>query len=341
MAAIGLVALAACSSGHSTAPPKAPASPPAATTAGTARSGAIASAGCTGPTTAEVTNQRDSLKVGGASRVYLLTTPPAHKVPEPVVVDFHGYGEGAPTESLTTQFGALGQRDGFLVVFPNGTGTPVAWDTSTKPGNPDVTFVRSLLNHLDATQCVDTARVYATGLSQGAFMTSTMACVMSDRFAAFAPVAGIELPAHCPTRTPEPMLAFHGTADPILHFNGGLGRQVLKDDLTVNPRPLPKLPKAKLDGPGYPAHVRAWAKRDGCGSNPTDTKLSPHVIHRVYPCPPGTAVEFDIILGGGHSWPGSEISREISQFVGHTTTEINATNTIWSFFQKFHLTKVG
>jgi polyhydroxybutyrate depolymerase len=334
--AIGLVlVVTACSSSHhpvSPAAPTAPAAPQAAV-------GAIRSAGCQVAPSAKVTNQRDTLTVGGSQRNYLLTTPAPHQLPDPVVVDFHGYGEGAATESLTTQFGALGQRDGFIVVFPNGTGTPIAWDTSTKPNNLDVRFVAQLLDHLEATQCVDEARIYATGLSQGAFMTSTMACVMSQRFAAVAPVAGVELPTPCPTTRPVPILAFHGTADPILHFNGGIGRKVLADDLSAHPHPLPKLPRARLNGPGYPAHVKAWAAKDRCGTTASDTRPTPQVIHRVYPCPAGVAVEFDIILGGGHSWPGSTLSAEIASFVGPTTMEINATSVIWAFFQRFHLTK--
>jgi polyhydroxybutyrate depolymerase len=279
--------------------------------------------------------------VSGAARDYLLTTPPPHQRPDPVVVDFHGFGEGDQTESLTTQFGPLGQHDGFLVVFPDGTGTPIAWDTSTHPGNPDVHFVAALLDHLEATQCIDESRIYATGLSQGAFMTSTVACVMSERFAAVAPVAGVELSKPCPTSRPVPILAFHGTADPILHFNGGLGRAALADALHAHAQPFPKLPKTRLDGPGYPAHVKAWAAKDGCGPTPIDTRLSAHVIHRVYSCPIGAAVEFDIIIGGGHSWPGSAFSAEIAQFVGHTTTEVSATTAIWSFFQQFHLDGPG
>jgi len=300
--------------------------------------GAVPSAGCKAATPApSVTGQRDAIAVAGTSRTYLLTTPPAHRQPDPLVVDFHGFGEGAPTESLTTGFGTLGQRDGFVAVFPSGTGTPIAWDTSTKAGNPDLRFVAALLGRLEATQCIDEARVYATGLSQGAFMTSTVACVMSRTFAAVAPVAGVQLPRHCPTERPVPLLAFHGTADPILHFNGGIGRKVLAADIHAHPRPLPKQPAPHLFGAGYPANVRAWAVKDGCGTTPTDTRVSAHVIHRSYPCPPGVEVEFDIIVGGGHSWPGSPISAAISAFVGHTTMEINATNTIWAFFRGFHL----
>jgi polyhydroxybutyrate depolymerase len=275
------------------------------------------------------------------ARTFLLTTPPPHPTPAPLVVDFHGYSEGATTEALATQFSPLAQKDGFLVVFPNGTGTPIAWNTSIKASNPDLHFVTAMLNHVEATECVDEARVYATGLSQGAFMTSTMACVMSSRFAAVAPVSGVQLPKGCHPSRPVPILAFHGTSDPILHFNGGLGRQVLEDDVTVNPKPLPKLAPARLNGPGYPATVKAWAAKDGCGTTATNHRLSAQVIHRAYPCPAGVAVEFDIILGGGHTWPGSAFDNEIRRFVGNTTMELNATTTIWSFFQQFHLGPVA
>lgn len=319
--------LTACSSAHSTSHLSSPVTTAAST----------ASAGCRAAPTGRVTNQPGSLRVGGAERSYLLTTPSPHRRPEPLVMDIHGYGEGASTESLTTRFGALGQQDGFVVVFPNGTGTPIGWDTSTRPGNPDVHYLAALLRHLEATQCIDEARVYATGLSQGAFMTSTLACVMSGSFAAVAPVAGVQLQRPCPITRPVPVLAFHGTADPILHFNGGLGRRVLADDLRAHPRPLPALPHARLNGPGYPAAVRAWAAKDGCRPTPTDVNLSPHVIRRSYHCPPGTAVQFDIIIGGGHSWPGSAISAAIAPFVGHTTMEINATTAIWAFLQHYQL----
>jgi polyhydroxybutyrate depolymerase len=333
-AGVGLLLLvASCSSSHHASS----ATPPGGASTPGAPAGVVASAGCTAAVTPKVTSKRELLRVAGTTRNYLLTTPPPHQQPDPLVVDFHGYGEGDVTESLTTQFGALGQQKGFDVVFPNGSGTPIAWDTSTKPGNPDVRFVASLLGHLEATQCIDEARIYATGLSQGAFMTSTMACVMSTTFAAFAPVSGIELSSPCPATRRVPILAFHGTDDPILHFNGGVGLKVLADDLHAHPHPLPKLPKARLNGPGYPANVKAWAAKDGCQPTPTDTKPSPHIIHRTYSCPPGAAVQFDIIIGGGHTWPGSAISAAIAPFVGPTTMEINATSAIWTFFTQFHL----
>jgi len=286
-----------------------------------------------------VTNRLAQVTVSGATRTYLLTTPAPHRQAAPLVLDFHGYGEGDYTESRTTQLGALGQRDGFITAFPEGSGTPVAWDVSTQAGNRDLGFVGALLDHLEATQCIDMSRVYATGLSQGGFMTSTLACAMSARFAAFAPVDGVRMPMPCHPARPVPILTFHGTADPILKFNGGIDLRVIEHDLQAQPGPLPKLPPTHVNGAGIPATVRAWAAKDGCNPTPTDTRVSPHVIHRVYQCPTGAALEFYIVVGGGHTWPGSALDAQLVRFVGPTTRELNASQTIWAFFQRFRLTR--
>lgn len=280
--------------------------------------------------------------VGATARWYLESSPPhlSKGHPVAVVLDFHGLDEGAGLEALTTQFGPFAQKHGFIAVFPQGTGTPVQWDTKgTGPTNPDLEYVAQLLDHLEATQCVDETRIYATGLSDGAFMTSLLACSMSNRIAAFAPVSGVQLPSLCAATHPVPILAFHGTGDPILYFNGGVGTEVLQHavGLQSGPPPTVTLPPVHLNGPGYPATVAAWAKRDGCMPKETDTMIASHVIRRSYRCPAGTAVEFYIILGGGHSWPSSVFSQEIGAVTGPTNFQVNATDVIWKFFKGFQL----
>ncbi len=272
--------------------------------------------------------------------MYLISTPPraSDNRPYPLVLDFHGLGEGAQLEALTTQFGPLGQKDGFISVFPQGSGDPAHWDSMYSPSNPDLAFVSEMLDQIEATWCVDETRIYSTGLSDGAFMTSLLACAMSNRIAAFAPVSGVELPSPCVASRRVPILAFHGTADPILYFNGGYNSALLTHLFGgKGPAPAVSIPPAKLDGPGYPATVASWARRDGCQSAPVDTKVSPHVILRVYRCPAGTAVEFYIVLGGGHAWPGSKFSQLIASVTGPTTFEINASTIIWNFFRKFQV----
>ncbi len=286
---------------------------------------------------------RQDITVDGVARWYLLTTPPTPTgaAPLPLVVDLHGLAEGATLHADTSQFGPKAQTDGFIVVFPEGTGTPVAWDiapsTSAHP-NHDIDFMNAMLDAVEAQHCVDTSRVYADGFSDGALFTSLLACTMANRFAAFAAVAGIVVPSPCDPGRKVPILAFHGTADPILYFNGGLGTAVLNHALGSGPAPTTTAaPPTELDGKGYPANVKAWAAKDGCHLTPTDTEVRAHVVMRSYRCPPGVAVEFYIVLGGGHAWPGSQVSASLKAITGPSTFEIDATDIIWKFFQRFRL----
>jgi polyhydroxybutyrate depolymerase len=291
---------------------------------------------------APVTEVRQDITVDGAARWYLLTAPAARPgVPLPVVVDLHGLSEGAVLHARTTQFSAEAMANDFIVVFPNGTGTPVGWDiapaTAAHP-NHDIDFMNAMLDTLETNLCVDKSRLYATGLSDGALMTSLLACTMANRFAAFAPVAGVVMDSPCRPGRRVPILAFHGTADPILHFNGGVGTAVLNHALGSGPAPPPTtLPPADLHGAGYPSFVRAWAAKDGCSLRSTDKRVGAQVILRTYPCPPGAAVEFYIVVGGGHAWPGSKVSAALASITGPSTFEINATDLIWKFFRQHRL----
>jgi polyhydroxybutyrate depolymerase len=319
----------------------------------------VPSAGCRLAPGPAVTHQQQNMTIQGVSRFYLLTTPapstpsptPSKRtssvtagspIPRPLVVDFHGLAEGATLHAQTSQFGELGQKDGFVAVFPNGTGSPVQWKaTDQAPTNPDLEFVTALLKQVESSQCIDTSRVYASGFSDGSFMVSLLACTMSNTFAAIGAVSGLQLPKPCRTTRRVPIITFHGTADPILYFNGGIGTGLLNSlfgqggstssSTTTTTRP------ARLRGPGVPATVQAWAEKDGCNPGPTDTRSSSQVILRAYACPPKTSVTFYIILGGGHAWPGSTFSQSISKITGFTTFQINATATMWSFFQRFRL----
>ena len=110
-----------------------------------------------------------------------------------------------------------------MVAFPNGTGEPVKWDANpSSDPNQDLAYFDQLLDQLETDLCIDTSRVDVTGLSYGAIMTSFLTCVRTDDFAAVAPVAGITVPADCEPSRPMPVITFHGTADPILKFNGGV-----------------------------------------------------------------------------------------------------------------------
>jgi polyhydroxybutyrate depolymerase len=341
-AAVSMVALLAggCSGGDDGEPTDARETSTEAAAEGAA---AVPSPGCDRGATAPADLAEGSIDVRGAARRFLLSAP-AHEEgsdPLPLVLDFHGLAEGADIHAEMTQLGPLGVEEGFVTVFPHGTGEPVRWDVGTDPtANDDLTYVDALLDHVGRERCIDTSRVYATGLSNGAMMASAVGCAMADRVAAIVPIAGILLPEPCEPARPVPVLTIHGTADPILLFNGGIGTEVLDsalgggggDGTTTTTAP------PDLDGPGYPETVRGWAALDGCDPDSAeDERISDGVVRRTFDCPEDTPVEFIIVEGGGHSWPSSAFSRSIENVVGHTTFEVDASAELWAFVRQFHL----
>jgi polyhydroxybutyrate depolymerase len=325
------------------------------TTPSTASTATPSTASTATSTATSTVEQRHNLTIDNTQRWYLLTTPVSQSGPSssssplaarPLVVDLHGLEEGATVHALTTRFSTLAIKAGFVVAFPNGTGNPVSWNTnaSSHP-NQDLDFIAGMLTDIEQTNCIDTSRVYADGFSDGAIMTSLLACTMADRFAAFAAVSGLQLSPTCAPGRPVPILAFHGTKDPILYFNGGVGTGLLNKVIgrggpatgDGSSTTTVTAPPAQLNGAGYPATVKAWAIKDGCNPRSTDTRISSEVIHRTYRCPSGVGVSFYIIIGGGHAWPGSAFSKELTGITGYTTFQINATDLIWAFFRQYRL----
>jgi polyhydroxybutyrate depolymerase len=304
---------------------------------------AVPSKGCGIGIQEPVTKQKKFLD--DSDRWYLLTTPKDLEAdtPLPLVLDFHGLAEGADVHALMTRLPEYGQEEGFLVVSPQGTGTPVRWAVAPDiQANADLQYTKALLDQLEAEQCIDLSRVYATGLSNGAFMSSIVGCTMADRIAAIAPVAGLIRPPRCKPSRPVPVLAFHGTEDPILLFNGGvgdrLGNVLPGGDGKVEPSDdEATVPEADLDGAGYPQTAQEWATANGCTGEPKDEDLTDTVIERTWDCPPDGVVDFLIVEGGGHSWPGSKFSANLEKIVGPTDLTIDADELIWHFFQRFQL----
>lgn len=354
LATVGALALAACSSDGSdgaegaTATTEIGATDSSSTTTAPVGASAVGpgevatgdpvpSAGCGAAPTEPV--QRAEVPVGDDGRHYLLSTPEEVADPDlplPLVLDFHGLLEGAQVHAMNSELDAFAADHGFVVAFPNGLGDPIHWEVQPdRTGNADLVYVDAVLDQLEAQHCIDTSRVYATGLSNGAFMSSTLGCTMADRFAAIAPVAGLTFPEGCDPGRPMPVLTFHGTADPILGFNGGVDLSSVEGgDGPAEPKPPAD---ASYEAEGYPANARDWAEVDGCDPEPTDTDLTETVVHRVWTCPAGAAVEFVLVEGGGHTWPGSEFSNNLADIMGPTDMDTDANALIWSFFQRFQL----
>jgi polyhydroxybutyrate depolymerase len=166
---------------------------------------------------------RRELAVAGETRSYLVDAPAAAADrPLPVVLSFHGFRGSASGHRWWTRWGALARWEGFIAVHPDGHEgvrllgtTGRGWDLLPEEGR-DAGFVRALLDTLERERCVDRRRVFATGMSNGGFFTSLLGCVLSDRLAAVAPVAGaMDLRACAPAR-PVALLLIHGRADRVV-----------------------------------------------------------------------------------------------------------------------------
>ena len=226
--------------------------------------GARPSPGCAPATTTP--DQPDvPFSADGDNGAYTLEAPAATG-PLPVIFDLHAYEEPGQLQVTLSGLGQYGQAHGFMAVTPWITGRPVPLWHSV-PGSHDLAWFGDLLSHVEATTCVDENRVFVTGYSNGAFMTSLIACRYSSRVAAVAPVAGIQADPPCKTARPVPVVAFHGTADPLVHYNGtpskaaadlpgadGTGRITAREATQFGTRGI------FAKGPSIPGEAAAWGQ---------------------------------------------------------------------------------
>ncbi len=256
-----------------------------------------------------------TIDAGGLQRVVNVHVPasydPSHGVP--LVLDFHGFTSDSVQEIILSRTDAKSDAVGFISMHPLGVGVPRSWNAGACCGYAamahvdDIAFVRALLDTAAAKLCIDPHRIYATGMSNGAFFSHRIACELGDRFAAVAPVAGtLGMPTCTPVR-PMPVMAFNGTADLLVPYNGD-----------------PVL--------GFPPVLdtfHGWAMRDGCTGNPVVTFEHGDARCETFEqCTAGATVTQCTIEGGGHTWPGGLPVPAL----GYTSNDISATDAMWTFF---------
>jgi len=299
---------------------------------------AAPSAGCGATPEVPTGETQEALSSGGREWAYARHVPPAHDgtTPLPLVLDLHGLIEGGPIHALHTEMGAFGDEQGFVTLTPDSGREPAQWKLT---GDRDVAFMVDLLDDVEADLCIDTNREYSTGLSMGGLMTTVLSCRLADRIAAAAPVAGIAIPEDCTPSRPVPAVIFHGTGDPILAYDGGLGAGAASLPLPGSSgETLGDMDEAESSAmnellPGAEASAAAWAERNDCGSGVTEEAVADDVDLLTYDCPPDATVELYRVDGGGHTWPGSAFDQAIGDIVGTVTTSISANEVMWAFFQ--------
>jgi polyhydroxybutyrate depolymerase len=259
----------------------------------------------------------------GVRREYLLYVPKSYDParPTPLVISMHGAGGWPVQQRDVSQWNAVADEQGFIVVYPAGfsRGAPRVW----RMGEPaEVQFIADLIDALEAKYTIDPARIYADGLSNGGGMAFVLSCTLSDRIAAVGLVGSAQLLpwTWCTDTRPVPMIAFHGTADQFAPYHGG-------HSFVASER-----------FPDIPTWTAKWARRNGCAAAPEDSLVAADVTRRRYTnCSRDASVELYTVHGGGHTWPGGEPLPE--WFAGRTSTGVSASREAWAFFRAHPLAK--
>ncbi len=169
-----------------------------------------------------------TITVDGMKRSYILDVSAIVKPHEPVplILDFHGFGHSAAGVWGVSEFRKLEANLAFITVYPNGEQVRFehdgksydgpGWEVRSIEGNRDLAFVRALLDQLEGAYCIDRARVFATGFSNGGFLSHVLGCAMADRIAAIAPVSGGKIFVACQPSRGVSVLIQHGTEDPLI-----------------------------------------------------------------------------------------------------------------------------
>ncbi|MEP2935354.1 MAG: PHB depolymerase family esterase [Gilvibacter sp.] len=272
----------------------------------------------------------------GIERNYLIHLPPVDYMlaSMPVIVNLHGGGGTAKGTSRLNKwrFNELADQDGFIVVYPNAIDK--SWNDGRsqilKPQNKDVDdvgFIAAIIQELKAIYDVDLTKIYATGMSNGGFMTTRLLCDRADLFRGGAVVTASISKEYFPQCAPTQkvgVLVINGTADPLVPYNGGQIKVFRKTRGEI------------LSTDDY---INFWIANNDCNSDPSRTDLpdsKPYdgttVTVSQYDCDTGNPVVLYRVNGGGHTWPGGKQYLG-KRLIGVTSREFNACEVIWDFFK--------
>jgi polyhydroxybutyrate depolymerase len=233
-----------------TPPPPPPPPPPSG--AGTS--------GCGLPVTPGTTTQ--AIVVNGVQRTYLKVVPASINAnnPAPIIMGFHG---GNDTAENANAYMGLTSADPVLYIYPQAGPFADAWaGWNVDSGGADYPFVDAVLSDLKAKHCVDPARVFATGKSNGAFFVNSLLCLRAASFKAAASVAGGGPQYNC--SQPRAFMGIHGTADsPVPISTGRQSRDYwLAANQYANAAPVAVNPPPCVSYPGTINRV-VWCEHTG------------------------------------------------------------------------------
>jgi len=268
--------------------------------------------------------KNEEMLVDGMTRYFVTYVPPVadkdYKMP--LIISLHGGFASPKGQFRLADFRPLADKDKFIIVCP--ASKHLFHDGRNNNGIDDVKFMDQIITYIIKNYHADPQRVYVTGISNGGFLTSRLACELSNRIAAVAVVAATmdKGEGYAPVR-PMPVIYMHGSKDPLFSGKGGkfFGRRFYSLDEVL----------------------KVWANLDQCGPNPIITNIPDHardstsIVKEEYSNPvTGFKVIGYNIINGGHTWPGGW--QYLPKFiVGKTTKNLNACEVIWQFFKQYQL----
>ncbi|MFA6281716.1 MAG: PHB depolymerase family esterase [Candidatus Omnitrophota bacterium] len=279
---------------------------------------------------AQTNDEKKSISVEGKIRTYLIHVPLQYRKVKayPLVFVLHGGTANADNAMRMSQMNPKADQEGFVVVYPNGSGKLedrlLGWNDGSKrlgeanSNIDDVAFFRQLIAQIEKDYNIDTKRIYVTGISNGAMMAYRLGCELSDKFAAIAPVSGALNYGQSFPVNPLSVIIFHGTADQYVPYNGGIGKASGGEE---------------RNDKSVAYAVDFWVKHDGCKLVPIKEEFGSIVKEQYSGGKADTEVVLYTIKDGGHCWPGGIEGIRYGN-VDKPTQEISATDLIWDFFKK-------
>jgi polyhydroxybutyrate depolymerase len=211
------------------------------------------------------------------------------------IIVLHGAAGTSQRIRSTTVFRQEAGRRGMPSIFPDGTGDAeryygYTWNAGGCCGvarsqqSDDLRFLEDLAVVVRRRLCLDNLLV--AGHSNGGMMAERWTCEGTGVDAIFS-VSGPLVVPEC-TGSPKPVLAWHGTQDPIVPFHGGPFR--LGGDL---PDAREAFDRVK--------------RRNGCTAQPPNIATEEDLTCETWTCTVPTT--FCTLDGWGHEWPGGAADR--------------------------------
>jgi polyhydroxybutyrate depolymerase len=253
---------------------------------------------------------RASVQVGGLTRTFIYYAP-AHLDPNrpvPVVLLFHGNTVSAEDMFTLTGFKEIADREGFLAIFPNGSGSK-PWNVGLNVSGigpqfnnttaDDQGFIDAILAFAEADQCLDKRHLFVSGLSMGAYLSNESGCLRSD-LAGLGPHSGGSHDLSLCPGTRKPVILFHGEADLVVTYerNGVASRD-------------------------------RWVARNGCAEEVERRAVKGGTCDYNKRCPDHAQVALCHFDHMGHDWAGGKGTESVD------ASKESASELAWAFWKEY------